>query len=140
MKNWGFTSQERRAIYVLLIVLAVGTCAQIYKKSKGISKDLTLSEQFIRSFFEVPEDSVFVSSPEDAEEAGDNTQNPTVLIDINTATEEELQQLVHIGPVIAKRIVEYRVQFGRFATSQELKKVKGIGEKTYAKIRSFIKT
>lgn len=60
------------------------------------------------------------------------------LININTADETELQKIRGIGPVIAGRIVEYRQQNGAFQTIDEIKKVRGIGNKTFEKMRDSI--
>ena len=50
-------------------------------------------------------------------------------VDVNQASEEELQALPGIGPVLAKKIVDYRDKNGYFRTVQDLVKVKGIGPK-----------
>lgn len=50
-------------------------------------------------------------------------------IDINHADAVELQQLTGIGPVLAKKIIDYRDKNGYFQTVQDLIKVKGIGPK-----------
>lgn len=60
------------------------------------------------------------------------------LININTADETELQKIRGIGPVIAGRIVEYRQSNGAFQTIDEIKKVRGIGNKTFEKMRDAI--
>ncbi|HWP30910.1 MAG TPA: helix-hairpin-helix domain-containing protein [Fimbriimonadales bacterium] len=60
------------------------------------------------------------------------------LININTATEQELEELPGIGPVTAKRIVEYRLQTGGFKNVEQLLEVKGIGPKKLAAIRPFV--
>ena len=54
-------------------------------------------------------------------------------IDINTATEKELRMIPGIGPVMAARIVAARP----FRSADDLKKVNGIGDKKYAKIRPY---
>lgn len=51
--------------------------------------------------------------------------------DVNTASSAELRSIPGVGPVLAQRIVEARP----FATADELRRVKRIGEKTYARIR-----
>jgi competence ComEA-like helix-hairpin-helix protein len=63
--------------------------------------------------------------------AGARTAVATVtgIVNINTATEAELATLKRVGPVIAKRIVEYRLQHGAFASPAALQDVKGIGPK-----------
>ena len=51
------------------------------------------------------------------------------ILNINTASSEQLQTLPGIGPVIADRIVAYRDEFGLFESVGELMNVSGIGEK-----------
>ena len=60
------------------------------------------------------------------------------VVNINTASALELQSLPGIGEVTARSIVEYRSQQGNFKTPEDLTKVKGIGEKTFDKIRDRI--
>lgn len=67
-----------------------------------------------------------------------STLSDGVHININTATSQELQTLRGIGPVIAQRIIEYRRISGEFSTVDDLTNVKGIGEKTLARIRDSI--
>ena len=50
------------------------------------------------------------------------------LVNVNTATAEELEVLTGIGPVLAEAIVSYRDEHGAFETPEELMNVKGIGE------------
>jgi competence protein ComEA len=54
-------------------------------------------------------------------------------IDVNTATEKELRSVPGIGPVMAIRIIAARP----FRGADDLKKVNGIGDKNYAKIRPY---
>jgi comEA protein len=58
-----------------------------------------------------------------------------VKININTATAEELTALPGIGPSYAQRIVEHREKNGPFKKVEDLLNVRGIGEKTFEKIR-----
>ncbi|MBL6726063.1 MAG: helix-hairpin-helix domain-containing protein [Rubripirellula sp.] len=51
-------------------------------------------------------------------------------ININLANEHELTLLPNVGPVLAKRIVEYRSQNGHFQTLADLMSVPGVGPKT----------
>ncbi len=59
-------------------------------------------------------------------------------ININTALEEELVKLKRVGPVIAGRIVEYRETHGPFQRPEDIRKVKGIGQKTWEDNRNVI--
>lgn len=60
------------------------------------------------------------------------------LININTADEKELQKIRGVGPAIAQRILDFREQNGNFETIEDIKKVRGIGEKTFEKIKNSI--
>lgn len=62
------------------------------------------------------------------------------LIDINTATEEELQKLTGIGPAKSKDIISYREKNGEFKNVEDIKKVKGISDGTFEKIKESITT
>jgi comEA protein len=63
---------------------------------------------------------------------------PGTKININTASAEELDKLPEIGPVKAKAIVDYREANGKFAAPEDIMKVSGIKEGTFAKIKDFI--
>ena len=60
------------------------------------------------------------------------------LVDVNNASESELQRLTGVGPAIAKRIYEYRQKNGRFKSAEELVNVRGIGPAKLEKMRSQI--
>ena len=60
-------------------------------------------------------------------------------MDLNQATEKDLQVLPRIGPVIARRIIKYRKQRGPFHSIDELLQIKGIGPKTLSRIEAFLK-
>lgn len=60
-------------------------------------------------------------------------------ININEATAEELETLNGIGPVTAEKIIQYRTEYGKFKTKEDLMEVNGIGEKTYAQIKDKIR-
>ena len=57
---------------------------------------------------------------------------------INSADEKALDSLPGIGPVMAKRIVEYRSKYGAFQKPEDLKKVRGIGDATFEKLKDRI--
>lgn len=56
------------------------------------------------------------------------------LINLNSASAAELEQLPGVGPVLAERIVEYRTQHGGFAHVDELSNVPGLGAKSVAQL------
>lgn len=67
-----------------------------------------------------------------------SAQNSNGLININTADEKQLQQIKGVGPAIAGRIIEYRENNGAFKSIDEIKKVRGIGDKTFEKMKDQI--
>lgn len=69
-----------------------------------------------------------------AKDTGANKAS-TEKINLNTATEEQLQSLPGIGPSSAKNILEYRNKAGKFNRIEEIINVKGIGEKKFQKIK-----
>ena len=65
--------------------------------------------------------------------------NPALAaVNINSASQAELENLRGIGPVKAKAIIDYRSQHGPFKSLDDLDKVKGIGKGTLDKIRNEI--
>jgi len=59
-------------------------------------------------------------------------------LDLNRATVEELDALPGVGPAIARRIVAFREKNGAFRRIEDLMNVRGIGEKTFLRIRDRI--
>lgn len=64
-----------------------------------------------------------------------NSENKQV--NLNNATESELKGVPGIGPTKAKEIINYREQNGRFDKIDDLKKIKGFGEKTFEKLKEY---
>lgn len=63
---------------------------------------------------------------------------PPQLVNVNRAGADELVALPGIGPVTARRIVEFREKQGRFGRAEDLMRVQGIGPKTFARIAARV--
>ncbi|MFJ7363512.1 helix-hairpin-helix domain-containing protein [Peribacillus frigoritolerans] len=104
------------------------------------------------NFAQIIEDQMVIYVPEVGEEVNGNLENIQVgtsgnavtkgtsggLVNLNTATQEDLQTLTGIGPSKANAILEYRETVGKFKEVDELKQVTGIGDKTFERLRDSI--
>jgi len=61
------------------------------------------------------------------------------VVDLNTATLEQLDTLPGVGPVLAQRILDWRQQNGRFGSIDELREVAGIGDATFADLKPRVR-
>lgn len=59
-------------------------------------------------------------------------------VNINTATQSELENLPGVGAAIASRIIEYREQNGKFSKIEDLQNVKGIGEAKFNNMKEYV--
>jgi competence protein ComEA len=59
-------------------------------------------------------------------------------LNLNAATLDQLATLPGIGPKVAERILEYRTKNGGFKKIEELMNVKGIGEKSFLKLKPLV--
>ena len=71
--------------------------------------------------------------------AGPAKATPDTPVDLNTASAEQLLEIPGIGKVTAARIVQWRDDHGPFRRAEDLMKVKGIGEKSFDKLRPYVK-
>jgi competence protein ComEA len=60
---------------------------------------------------------------------------PAVVVNLNTATQADLETLPGVGAKMAARIIEYRQKKGPFKKIEELMNVQGIGEKNFLKLK-----
>lgn len=106
------------------------------KEETGANKnnENTLAESYVTA----------ASGGVNSKEATNSTQSSSTSdmsskkVNINTATQEELDTLPGIGPSIAAKIIDYREQNGKFNSIEEIKEVSGIGDAKYEKIKDSI--
>ncbi|MCG9127444.1 helix-hairpin-helix domain-containing protein [Candidatus Poribacteria bacterium] len=120
-----------RAVIFLIVTILLGS---VFWGIRRYNPALFLGKP---DLIAVPNDEQPTQKPNQIKEEIETQQKP-LLLNINLATEEELQTLPSIGPQMAKRIVQFRKENSDFKSVNDLIGVKGIGEKTLEKIRPFI--
>jgi competence protein ComEA len=67
-----------------------------------------------------------------------NGETASALVNLNTATDSELQTLQGVGPAKAAAIIQYREENGLFNTIEEITNVSGIGDKSFDSLKDMI--
>ena len=70
--------------------------------------------------------------------AGGGAATPGAPINLNSASDADLETLPGIGPALAQRIIAYRTQHGSFRSVDELRNVSGIGDAKFAEIKDLV--
>ena len=113
-----FTAEEKRVLLVLSAFLVVGLLVrQVRQPALSSATGGPAREAAAQSFREASKRFVATAGGQLAP------------VDVNHATVQELQSLPGIGPVLAKKIVDFRAENGYFRNVQDLRRVSGIGPK-----------
>lgn len=136
----GFTRQEQRATLLLLSAFGIGALAWWYRQSRPLPPvnpaEVAVFEEYARTLER--DTSAIVAPTETSELKAGPAASALLQLNLNAAAEADLVRLPGIGPVMAKRIVEYRQAHGPFKRLDDLRKIKGIGAKTYAKLAPLL--
>lgn len=123
--------------------------ADAIEKAGGITKEADVSKvnlaYVLQDGQKVYIPSIYDEETECIEEvAGDNViiedevNGKNVKVNINKATQTELETLPGIGPSTALKIINYREENGKFGSTKEIMNVSGIGEAKYEAIKDYI--
>lgn len=137
MKREGWrTVKESRVGLVLLVLLCLG-CAFALGVVLGRGSGW---EQVVLTSYLVEYRDPSSGEAESAAESDAPIWEPseTKPVNINTASQAQLEMLPGIGPALAEAILSYRTDFGPFVTTEQLMEVPGIGEKRYAAVEKLI--
>lgn len=77
-------------------------------------------------------------SSEQMMSTSDTTSSKTSKININKATQSELETIPGIGPSTAQKIINYRNENGKFTSIEDIKNVSGIGDAKYENMKDYI--
>ncbi|QHC29431.1 MULTISPECIES: ComEA family DNA-binding protein [unclassified Streptomyces] len=93
-----------------------------------------------RARFLVDGEQVVVGEPAAVAPAGTAAPSgPAAQVSLNTATEDQLDTLPGVGPVLAHHIVDYRTRHGGFRSVDELRQVNGIGDRRFTDLRDLVR-
>lgn len=83
-------------------------------------------------------DGAVAGAQSDADSGSDADVSVSYPLDLNTCTAEELMTINGIGEVKANNIIEYRDYLGGYTSVEQIKNIKGIGDKVYEKISPYL--
>lgn len=149
IKTPGVYDIENGSRLVDLVSLAGGATEDACLEAINLAQILADSQKFyipsldeikngVPSFFNEWEDITSNSNDSSSTDMANSESFQNKVININFASLSELVQLPGIGNVIAQNIIDYRNKYGQFKSKEELKNVKGIGEKKFEEIKDFI--
>ena len=129
------TPQDKFISYFLLTILVVGLVVG-YVRRTWFLETFDISE----SAEEADEVAKISQERRIARLAGENIASIITIqkVNLNRALKSELITFPGIGPALADRIIAYRDEFGTFKTIDVLRKVKGIGDKSFEKILLYL--
>lgn len=124
----GFTKTEERVIVLLISTFILGAAIRIYQSRIAPLQKPGLKAQ-----------AVLLTEQESKEEDHPEAQHTSVkLVELNSATREDLIAIPGIGPVLADRIIQYREKQKGFSNLGQLKNVKGIGQIKYEDLKTVL--
>jgi competence ComEA-like helix-hairpin-helix protein len=133
------TPSERRALVFLSGVIFLGATTRAYHSlhshspadsaaRQGLERQIKAADSARRAGLRKPK----------REKKLKPLPRPPGPIDLDVATEKEVESLRHVGPTLAKRIIADRDSFGPFGSMEGLRRVKGVGPSMVEKLDSAV--
>lgn len=123
-----------------LIAIAGGSLIEADLNQINLAKSL-IDQEIVyvpRKGEKIPAQFVSSNTVNDVSTSTEASEDTKKQINLNTASKEDLQTLTGVGISKATAIIQYRETHGGFKTTDDLKQVDGIGEKTFVKLKPFI--
>ncbi len=150
-RSIGFTPNEAKIVFVLVAAFLIGGALKLAGVSTYSERSVNYSvsdsdyarktRTLAQSLSSGDSSLIADSDDDDADDAQTSAtaQPVTYPLDINSATKEQIMTLPGIGEATAERIVAYREQYGRFSSLNQLREIKGIGDKRYEQLQPYLK-
>jgi competence ComEA-like helix-hairpin-helix protein len=150
-------------IRALILFLALGACVLVYRGGKQLKDSLfpdqrspqeKLEQHRQDSIFAYltakarTKDSLYFSLPDDSLPSQSKMSHTRMAkeqnlkehsISLNASSKAQLMKLPTVGEATAEQILQYRAERGKFRSLIEIKNIRGIGEKRYARMKPFLR-
>lgn len=143
-RNWGqseirLSQYEKQQEYSLQATSVNNDTPELTEDITDVTEETESSEiDEVTQYTEAPDPEESVTETTTVVKPQTNPDESVGKININTASASDLTLLPGIGPVLGQRIVDYRAENGDYKNINDLINVRGIGEKTLAKISEYI--
>ena len=126
--------QQTQEVEQHVAALDLPALQALHEQNNALQAELVTLKEELANFAAASETSAVSTQ----EQAVQETKDFAGRVNINTASQSELESLPGIGATKARSIIEYRTTSGGFRSSEELLNVKGIGQKTYDTLAPLI--
>ncbi len=138
MNQITITSTFRRGIAIVSLCALVATATATWLSASSASAAPALAQVTGPAPVRAQSPAQAPAGEEDDSEPRSRGKTLRGKLNLNTATGEQLQLLPGVGPAKSERIVEFRQKHGKFRRIQDLRRVKGFGQKTLKKLTPYL--
>src|SRR6266550_5436137 len=133
------TPAERKALLFFSVVLVLGVSSRAYRTLHGSSPTDSRTRSALEAQIKAADSARRSGLRKPKRERKQRTPpKPSGPVDLDIASEKEIEALRHVGPTLARRIVADRDSFGPFGSMDGLRRVKGIGPSMVEKLDSSV--